>query len=129
MDLTSTLPMFVVRNQMSNFSKTYSRTRKKKRVDETEVDPDPIQLTGATSGPSLKPRAPRRVVGTSVGEIEEEGIETSSEDDQESDENYRMEFRKGKGPAADDDDDDDDEDEEEDYGGRGREEEGEEEDG
>jgi hypothetical protein len=46
---------------------------------------------------------------------EEEGHEISS-DDNESEENYKMQFRHGKGPA--DDDDDDDDDEEEDYGGR-----------
>jgi hypothetical protein len=53
-----------------------------------------------------------------VDEIGEEGHETSGEDDQESDDNYIMQFRNGKGPAHDDDNDDDDE--EEDYGGRER---------
>jgi hypothetical protein len=103
---------------MSDFSRTYTRSKKKKRVDEPEGDPDPIEPSGASNGPILRPRmsrAPQPAVGETVEE--EEGHETSS-DDNESEENYRMQFRHGKGPA--DDDDDDDDDEEEDYGGRER---------
>jgi hypothetical protein len=107
----------MVRNNMSDFSKTYTRSKKKKRVDETEGVSDPIEASGASSGPILSPRTSRAfqpAVDETVEEEEEEeeGHETSS-DDNESEENYRMQFRYGKGPANDDDDDDD---EEEDYG-------------
>jgi hypothetical protein len=115
----------MVRNNMSDFSKTYTRSKKKERVDEPEGVSDPIEASGASSGPILRPRT-SRASQPAVDEIveeeeaeeeeEEEGHETSS-DDNESEENYRMQFRHGKGPADDDDDDDD---EEEDYGGRER---------
>jgi hypothetical protein len=101
------------------------RSKKKKRVDEPEGDSDPIEPSGASSGPILRPttsRASQPVVDEIVEE-EEEGHETSS-DDNENEENYIMQFRHGKGPANDDDDNDD---EEEDYGGRERGVEGEEE--
>jgi hypothetical protein len=103
---------------MPDFSRTYTRSKKKKRVDEPEGDPDPIEPSGTSSGPTLRPRMSREPQPT-VDEIveEEEGHGTSS-DDNESEENYMMQFRHGKGPA--DDDDDDDDDEEEDFGGRER---------
>jgi hypothetical protein len=99
--------------------KTYTRSKKKKRVDEPEGVSDPIEASGASSGPILRPRTSRASQPTMdeiIEEEEEEGHETSS-DDNESEENYIMQFRHGKGPAYDDDDDDD---EEEDYGGRER---------
>jgi hypothetical protein len=97
---------------MSDFSRTYTRSKKKKRVDESEGDPNMIELFGASSGPILRPRM-YRASQPIVDEIVEEGHETSSNDDEESDDDYRMQFSQGKGPANDDDD-------EEDYGGRER---------
>jgi hypothetical protein len=110
---------------MSDFSRTYTRSKKKKRADEPEGDPDQIEPSSASSGPTLRPRM-SRAPQPAVDEIveEEEGHETSS-DDNESEENYKMQFKHGKGPA--DDDDDDDDDEEEDYGDREKGVEGEEE--
>jgi hypothetical protein len=109
----------MVRNNMSDFSKIYTRSKKKKRVDEPEDISDPIEAFGASSGPILRPRTSRAsqpAVNEIVEQEEEEGHETSS-DDNESGETYRMQFRHEKGPADDDDDDDD---EEEDFGGRER---------
>jgi hypothetical protein len=113
---------------MSDLPRTYTRSKKKKRVDEPEGVSDPFGASGASSRPTLRPRTSRAsqpAVDEIVEEEEEEGHETSS-DDNESDENYRMQFRHGKGLADDDDDEDD---EEEDFGGgeRGAEEEEEEE--
>jgi hypothetical protein len=87
-----------------HFSKTYTRSKKKKRVDEREGVSDPIEASNASSGPILRPRT-SRASQPAVDEIvaeeeEEEGHETSS-DDNESEENYRMQFRHGKGPAED----------------------------
>jgi hypothetical protein len=103
---------------MSYFSKTYMRSKKKKRVDEPEGVSDPIEASGASSGPILRPKTSRasQPVVDKIVEEDEQGHETSS-DDNESEENYRMQFRHGKGPADDVDDDDD---EEEDYGVRER---------
>jgi hypothetical protein len=110
----------MVRNNMSDFSKTYTRSKKKKRVDEPEGVSDLIEASSASSEPILRPRTSRAsqpAVDEIVEEEEkEEGHETSS-DDNESEENYRMQFRHEKGPADDDDDDDD---EEEDFGGMER---------
>jgi hypothetical protein len=109
----------MVRNNMSDFSKTYTWSKKQKRVDEPEGVSGPIEASGASSGPILRPRTSRAsqpAADEIVEEEEEEGHETSS-DDNESEENYRMQFRHGKGPVDDDDDDDD---EEEDFGGRER---------
>jgi hypothetical protein len=109
----------MVRNNMSDFSKTYTRSKKQKRVDEPEGVSGPIEASGASSGPILRPRTSRASQPAEdeiVEEEEEEGYEMSS-DDNECEENYRMQFRHGKGPAN---DDDDDEDEEEDFGGRER---------
>jgi hypothetical protein len=108
----------MVRNNMSDFSKTYTRSKKQKRVDEPEGVSGPIETSSASSGPILRPRTSRAsqpAVDEIVEEEEEEGHETSG-DDNESEENYRMQFRHGKGPA----DDDDDDDEEEDFGRRER---------
>jgi hypothetical protein len=101
---------------MSDFSKTYTRSKKKKMVDEPEDAPDPVEPSGVSSGPILRPRMSRASQSV-VDEIVEEGHQTSSNDDEKSDDGYRMQFRHGKGPEDDDDDDDD---EEEDYGGRER---------
>jgi hypothetical protein len=114
----------MVRNNMSDFSKTYTRSKKQKRVDEPEGISNPIEPSGTSSGPILRPRT-SRASQLAVDEIveeeeeeeeEEEGHETPSADN-ESEENYRMQFRHGKGLADDDDDDDDDE---EVFGGRER---------
>jgi hypothetical protein len=44
----------MVRNNMSDFSKTYTRSKKKKRVDEPEGVSDLIEVSGASSGPILR---------------------------------------------------------------------------
>jgi hypothetical protein len=108
----------MVRNNMLDFFKTYTRSKKQKRVDEPEGASGLIEASGASGGPILRPgtsRASQPAVDEIIEEEEEEGHETSS-DDNESEENYRMQFMHGKGPA----DDDDDDDEEEDFGGRER---------
>jgi hypothetical protein len=74
---------------MSDFSRTYTRSKKKKRVDESEGDPDPIEPSGASSSPILRPRM-SRASQPIVDEIVEGGHETSSNDDDESDDNYRI---------------------------------------
>jgi hypothetical protein len=79
----------MVRNNMSDFSKTYTRPKKQKRVDEPEGVSGPIEASGASSGPILRPRTSRAsqpAVDEIVEEEEEEGHETSS-DDNESEEN------------------------------------------
>jgi hypothetical protein len=77
---------------MSDFSKTYTRSKKQKRVDELEGISNTIEASGTSSGPILRPRTSRAsqpVVDEIVEEEEEEGHETPS-DDNESEENYRM---------------------------------------
>jgi hypothetical protein len=49
----------MVRNNMSDFLKTYTRSKKKKRVDEPEGISDPIEASGASSGPILRPMTSR----------------------------------------------------------------------
>jgi hypothetical protein len=90
--------LFMVRNNMSDLSKTYTWPKKKKRVDEPEGVSDPIEASGTSSGPILRPRASRAsqpTVDEIVEEEEEEGHGTSS-DDNGSEENYRMQFRHWK---------------------------------
>jgi hypothetical protein len=41
---------------MLDFSKIYTRSKRKKRVDEPEGISDPIEAFGASSGPILRPR-------------------------------------------------------------------------
>jgi hypothetical protein len=95
MDLIYTLSL-VVRNHMSDFSRTYTRSKKKTRVDESEGDRDPIEQSGASSGPILRPRM-TRASQPIVDKIVEERNEASSNDDEESDDDYMMQFRHGKG--------------------------------
>jgi hypothetical protein len=82
---------------MSDFSRTYTSSKKKTRVDEPEGDPDRIEPSCASSGPTLRPRMSRasQPVVDEIVELEE-GHETSS-DNNESEENYRMQFSHGKG--------------------------------
>jgi hypothetical protein len=98
---------------MSDFSRTYTRSKKKKSVVELGGDLGPVEPSGASNGPILRPRMSRASQPTvdEIMEEEEEGHETSS-DHNESEENYRLQFRHGKEPTDDDDDDDDDDDEE-----------------
>jgi hypothetical protein len=44
---------------MPDFSRAYTRSKKKNRVDEPEGDPAPIESSGASSGPILRPRMSR----------------------------------------------------------------------
>jgi hypothetical protein len=44
----------MVRNNMSDFSKTYTRSKKQKRVDEPEGVSGPIGASGASSGRILR---------------------------------------------------------------------------
>ena len=111
---------------MSDPTKTYYRTRKKKKVDESQNVSDPSEPPAASSGPNVRPRVPKRIAASPIVEFEEEVNNTTSEDDDDSNESYRIEIREGKGPATDDDDEDedaddnDDEIDDEDIGGRER---------
>jgi hypothetical protein len=49
----------MVRTNMSDFSKTYTLLKKQKRVDESEGVSGPIEASGASSGPILRPRTSR----------------------------------------------------------------------
>jgi hypothetical protein len=44
---------------MLDFLRTCTRSKKKKRVHEPEGDPDPIEPSGVSSGPILRPRMSR----------------------------------------------------------------------
>jgi hypothetical protein len=59
---------------MSDFSRTYTRSKKKKRVDEPEGDSDPIEPSGTSSGPTLRPRMSRATKSNVVDEIVEKGM-------------------------------------------------------
>jgi hypothetical protein len=58
---------------MSDFSRTYTRSKKKKRVDEPKDEPVPIEPSGASSGPILRPRM-SRASQPNVDEIVEERL-------------------------------------------------------
>jgi hypothetical protein len=86
------LPLFHGQEQHVGLLKDLHSVEEKKRVGEPEGVSDPIEASGASSGPILRPRTSRAsqpAVDEIVQEEEEERHETSS-DDNESEENYRM---------------------------------------